>query len=159
MVPVFADRLEVGALLAGILASANAFGSMLGTLVLARGLRLGRGAIYVGGCAIALVSLLVFAAVDVYLIALLGLAAAGAGMAGFATMQSVLIMVSASAEMRGRAMGILSMAIGALPFSMLGLGLLAQAVGSPAAVAASVVAGLIALAAWVFVRPEAARMP
>jgi MFS family permease len=158
MVPEFADRLEVGALLAGVLASANAFGSMLGTLVIARGIPFGRGAIYVGGCVIALVSLLVFAAVDVYLIALLGLAAAGAGMAGFATMQSVLVMVSASDEMRGRAMGILSMAIGALPFSMLGLGLVAQAVGSPAAVMGSVITGLIALAAWLLARPEAARM-
>jgi predicted MFS family arabinose efflux permease len=159
MVPVFADRLEVGALLAGVLASANAFGSMLGTLVLARGLSFKRGAIYVGGCVIALISLLVFAAVNVYLIALLALAIAGVGMAGFATMQSVLVMISASPEMRGRAMGILSMAIGALPFSMLALGLAAQAIGPAAAVMGSVVIGLVAMAVWTMKRPEAVRLP
>jgi MFS family permease len=37
MVPVFAERLEVNALLAGALASSNAFGSLLGTLLIARG--------------------------------------------------------------------------------------------------------------------------
>ena len=49
MVPVFAERLEVNALLAGVLAGSNAFGSMIGTLAIARGMRFGRGAIYVGG--------------------------------------------------------------------------------------------------------------
>ena len=159
IVPVLADRLEVGALLAGILASANAFGSLVGTLLLARGLSFGRGAIYVGGCYVALLFLLVFAAVDMYPIALLALTMAGAGLAGFATMQSVLVMVGSTAEMRGRAMGILSMAIGALPFSMLGLGLVAQIAGSQAAVMGSGLIGLLALAAWNLRRPEAMRRP
>lgn len=158
MVPVFAEQLEVNALLAGILASANALGSMLGTLLIARGLPFGRGAIYVGGCIIALVFLFIFAIVDVYAVALIALTLSGAGTAGFATMQGVLVMVSASAEMRGRAMGFLSMTIGALPFSMFSLGLVAQAVEPAAALMGSAVLGLMAMALWDLRRPESRRM-
>ena len=157
-VPVFAERLEVNALLAGILASSNAFGSILGTLFIARGLPFGRGAVYVGGSVIALVFMFVFAAVEVYPIALVAMTLAGTGIAGFATMQSVLVMVSASPEMRGRAMGLLSMAIGALPFSMFLLGLVAQAVGPATALAGSVVIGLLAMALWNLVRPESRQL-
>jgi hypothetical protein len=82
---------------------------------------------------------------------------AGAGIAGFATMQSVLVMVAATPEMRGRAMGILSMAIGALPFSMFFLGLVAEVTGPATALLGSVVLGVIALASWAVWRPEAVR--
>jgi hypothetical protein len=157
MVPVFADRLEVNALLAGILLSSNAFGSMLGTLLIARGLPFGRGAIYAGGCFAALVFMSIFAAVDLYPIALLGMTISGAGIAGFATMQSVLVMLNASPEMRGRAMGLLSMAIGALPFSMFFLGLVAQVIGPAAALSGSVALGVAAMTLWNFWRPEARR--
>lgn len=157
MVPVFAERLEVNALLAGVLAGANAFGSMLGTLVIARGMRFGRGAIYVGGSFIALVFMFVFAASGSYPLALIGMMLAGAGTAGFATMQSVLVMVEASPEMRGRAMGILSMAIGALPFSMFLLGLVAEVIGPSTALLGSVVLGVISLGLWTIWRPQAAK--
>lgn len=157
MVPVFADRLHVGAFLAGVLASANPAGSVLATLLIAKGLPWGRGIIYVGGSAIAMCFLFLFAATTWYPIAFLALLAAGAGVAGFATMQSVLVLTNAEPAMRGRAMGLLSMAIGALPFSMLVLGGVAQIVGSSAAVMGSVVAGLIVIGAWAKVRPEAQR--
>jgi hypothetical protein len=60
--------------------------------------------------------------------------------------------------MRGRAMGILSMAIGALPFGMVLLGLGAQVAGPEAAVVASVAIGLALMAAWLWRRPEALRI-
>ena len=158
MVPVFAERLEVNALLAGVLASANAFGAILGGLLIARGLSFGRGAIYVGGSLIALVFMFVFAGSGIYIVALVSMTLAGAGIAGFGTMQSVLVLVSASPEMRGRAMGLLSMSIGVLPFSMLLLGLVAQVAGPAAALMGSVVLGVLALALWNLVRPEARRI-
>ena len=123
-----------------------------------RGLRIGRGAIYVGGCFIALAFMLLFAATDVYVVALAGIILAGAGTAGFATMQAVLVMVSAGPEMRGRTLGLLSMAIGALPFSMVLLGGAAQFIGPPAALMGSVVLGIAALTAWTIWRPESARL-
>jgi hypothetical protein len=104
---------------------------------------------------VALCSLLVFAIAGWYPASLLALIIAGVGISGFATMQSALVMVNAADDMRGRAMGLLSMSIGVLPLSMLVLGLGAQAVGPTAGVVVSVIVGLTVLAAWSVRRPEA----
>jgi MFS family permease len=158
MVPVFADRLDVNAFWTGVLAGAPAFGSMLGTILIARGLGVSRGHAYVGGSVVALVFLLVFAAADIYPLALGALVLAGLGTSGFATMQSALVMITADDAMRGRALGLLSMAIGALPFAMLLLGGVAQAVGPSAGVISSVVAGLAMMSIWSRIRPESQRL-
>ncbi|MGE0059296.1 MAG: MFS transporter [Dehalococcoidia bacterium] len=158
LVPVFAARLEVSAFWAGVLASGTSIGSVIGGLMIARGLPFGRGLAYVGGSALAMTALFVFAAAPVYLLALVALIVAGTGNAGFATMQSVLVLVSSTPEMRGRAMGLLSMAIGALPFSMLILGGFAQVAGPSMAVMGSVVLGVIVMAIWTRVWPEAHRV-
>lgn len=55
-------------------------------------------------------------------------------------------------------MGVLSMAIGALPLGMLSLGLAAEGIGTPPAVGLSAVAGLAAMAAWMLWRPQSLRM-
>jgi len=145
LVPVFADRLEVDALLAGLLASANACGALIATLLIARGLPMRRGMVYVGGGTLTFVFLFAFAAVDLYPVALLANAGAGAGAAGYMTMLSVLVMVAAAPEMRGRALGISSMAIGVVPFSMLLLGVVAQSVGASPAVMASAALGFVSM--------------
>jgi hypothetical protein len=67
-------------------------------------------------------------------------------------------MITADDAMRGRALGLLSMAIGALPFAMLLLGGVAQAVGPSAGVISSVVAGLAMMAIWSRIRPESQRL-
>src|SRR5213076_2122898 len=97
--------------------------SMIGTLFIARGLPFGRGMAYVGGSMMAMCFLFLFASVAWYPLALAALIVARIGSSGFATMQSALVMTSADENMRGRALGLLSMGIGALPFSMLALGL------------------------------------
>ena len=159
LVPVFGDRLEVGAFLTSLLLSANALGSIIGAAFIARGLPFNRGTIYTAGSTLALCGLLVFALSGWYPLALLALLAAGVGISGFATMQSVLVMVNADDDMRGRAMGLLSMGIGVLPLSMLLLGLGADAVGPTAGVVISVLAGLAVLATWSIKRPEARTAP
>jgi predicted MFS family arabinose efflux permease len=158
LVPVLADRLEVNALLAGLLASANAFGSLLSTLLIARGLPLRRGLIYVGGGVMTFAFLFIFAIVQVYPLAIAAVALAGAGAAGYMTMLTVLVMVAAAPETRGRALGIASMAIGVVPFSMLMLGVIAQATGAATAVAASAVLGLGAMVLVTLVMPQARRI-
>jgi predicted MFS family arabinose efflux permease len=155
LVPVFGERLGVGAFLTSLLLSANALGSIVGASFIARGLPLSRGKIYLGGSTVALCSLLVFAVAGWYPASLVALIVAGVGISGFATMQSALVMVNAADDMRGRAMGLLSMSIGVLPLSMLVLGLGAQAVGPTAGVVVSVIVGLTVLAAWSVRRPEA----
>jgi predicted MFS family arabinose efflux permease len=157
--PVFADRLEVNALLAGILASSMGIGMFIGAIGLAAWTGVHRGRAYAGGSAIALTFLIIFAAVDSYPAALLTMIIAGIGMAAFSTMQSLLSMAAAAPRMRGRAMGMLSMSIGALPFGMLALGGLAQAIGTEEAVVAGAVTGLFVLALWLVVRPEVRRFP
>ncbi len=122
MVPVFADRLDVNAFWTGLLAGAPAVGSIFATFLIARGLRITRGYGYVGGSVLAMTFLGVFAAANWYPVALAALMVAGLGHAGFATMQSALVMTTATDEMRGRALGVMSMCIGILPFSMLTLG-------------------------------------
>jgi MFS family permease len=159
LVPVFGERLGVGAVLTSLLLSANAIGSIVGALFIARGLPIGRGVIYVGGSSIALCALFVFAVSGWYPAALLALLIAGVGISGFATMQSLLTMLNASDDMRGRAMGLLSMGIGVLPVSMLLLGLAAQVAGPVAGVAISVTVGLCVLATWCVKRPEALHAP
>ena len=67
-------------------------------------------------------------------------------------------MTTAAAVMRGRAMGVLSMAIGTLPFGMIGLGLVAQATSPAPAVMISVVAGGAALGVWALAYPEVRRL-
>ncbi len=66
-------------------------------------------------------------------------------------------MTAVPEAMRGRAMGLLSTAIGALPLGMYGLGELAEAVGAPAAIAAFNLTGFVALLVWNLWRPEARR--
>jgi MFS family permease len=158
MIPLFADRLGVNAFWTGVLASSIAFGSMLGAFAIAHGLRISRGRVYVVGSAIALAFVCLFAASHWYPLALLSLICAGLGIAGFTTMQGAFVMLSTRDEMRGRAMGLLSMSIGVLPFSMLLLGGVAQAVGPSTAVIGSVLTGLIVIVAWAYWRPEAQRV-
>jgi len=147
LVPVFAEELEVNALLAGILASGNGFGMMLGSLLWAAWAVRQRGFLYVAGSFGAMLFLLLFAAIPWYPGALLFVMLAGLSASAFGTMQGVLMMTAAEPEMRGRAMGVLGMAIGTLPFGMVSLGLLAQATTPALAVVISVAAGFLVLGA------------
>ena len=158
MVPVFAEQLEVNAFWTGVLAGSPALGSMSGTLLIARGVGIRRGQAYVGGSVVALIFLGVFAVASWYPVALVALILAGVGTSGFATMQSALVMTTAADEVRGRALGLLSMCIGVLPFAMLALGGVAQAVGPSAGVSSGVVIGLVMMTIWARHRPESQRL-
>ncbi|HWC29328.1 MAG TPA: MFS transporter, partial [Dehalococcoidia bacterium] len=158
MVPVFADRLDVNAFWTGILAGAPALGSMLGTILIARGGLVTRGWAYVGGSFFALVFLGIFAAANWYPLALGALMLAGLGTSGFATMQTALVMITSDDAMRGRALGLLSTAIGMLPFGMVVLGGVAQAVGPSSGLIGSVVCGMTVMVLWTRWRPESHRI-
>jgi hypothetical protein len=73
----------------------------------------------------------------------------GVSNAGFSVMQATLIYLAAPPEMRSRMYGVLSVCIGVGPLGFVGLGLLAEAIGAPAA---TVVSGLLGLAALVATR-------
>ncbi|MFN0148627.1 MAG: MFS transporter [Dehalococcoidia bacterium] len=154
LVPVFAKEMQVNALLAGLLASGTGFGMMAGSFAWAAWPVRRRGLLYVGGSVLAMAFLFAFAAVQWYPAALLLLVIAGFGSSAFGTMQGVLVMTTAGPEMRGRAMGVLSMAIGSLPFGMIGLGLVAQLTAPATAVMVSVAVGFLVIAAWLARYPK-----
>jgi len=150
LVPVFAERLGANAFWAGALASAAGCGALVGSMLVAAFVpeRIGRGWTYIAGAGLAMSGLLGFAFAPWYPLAWVALAVAGLGQAGFASLQGALILLAAQADMRGRAMGVLSMAIGVLPFGMVLLGLTAQVTDPTVAVSVSALLGLAGLLGW-----------
>ena len=92
-----------------------------------------------------LLMLPVFALAPVPVLAGTVLVTTGLANAGFSIMQATLVYLAAPAEMRSRIYGVLSVCIGVGPLGFLYLGLLADAIGAPAATAISGVLGLVAL--------------
>ena len=145
--PVVArDHLGVGAGLTGILISAQAIGSLAAASVIAS-LAVVRfhGRIFCLGLSIQLLSLLFFALSPWYPVSFLMLMLAGLGAAGYSTMQSTIILISAEPEMRGTALGMLGQCIGVAAVGGLVVGVLANLFSAQAAVAMSVSLGLVLL--------------
>ena len=76
----------------------------------------------------------------------------------FGATQAALVMTSVDAPMRGRAMGLLSMAIGVLPVGMILLGEVSELVGAPTALIVANVLGLVSVLGFLRVRPQAFRI-
>lgn len=154
LVPVLAEELDVSPFLVGLLLSGTGLGMMIGSLVVARWEPTRRGAVYLGGLCLAMVFVVPFAVVGRYELALLAIVASGIGSGFFAATQTTLVVAEATEEARGRSLGLLSMAIGALPIGMFVLGEVAERIGPTAALVLNSLAGLIVLLHWVDVRPE-----
>jgi MFS family permease len=109
-----------------------------------------KGRLFAVGSGVLIGGVLLFSCSSWYPLSFALLFVAGAGTACFATMQSSLVLTSASDAMRGRAMGALMLAIGFGPLGALQIGLLASALGAPLAVTLSAAAGagLLALIVW-----------
>jgi predicted MFS family arabinose efflux permease len=153
LVPVFADLLGAGPAGAGLLASAGGVGMMLASLGVAR-FEPPRGLTYVIGSSVALATLICVGIFTRFVLVYVALLVASTGFGLFAATQSVVIMTSVGDEHRGRAMGLLSMAIGVLPIAMFGLGEVAELIGPRPAVIASGSVGLVAMGLWVGWRRE-----
>jgi MFS family permease len=148
MVPVIGqNQLGLGAEGIGILASMDGIGAFCGAMLLTLFLRPAWYArAYLGGVAIYMVMLIVFALVPSPEIAGSALLLTGLGGAGFSTMQATLVYLAAPPEMRSRILGVLSMCIGVGPIGFVALGLLADAIGAQWATAGSGLVGLLCLA-------------
>lgn len=148
MIPVIGqERLGLGPEGIGILASMDGIGAFCGALLLALFLRPAWYArAYLGGVAIYMVMLIVFALVPAPAIAGSALLLTGLGGAGFSTMQATLVYLAAPPEMRSRILGVLSVCIGVGPVGFVVLGLLAGAIGAHWATAVAGTGGLLALA-------------
>ncbi|MDE2995114.1 MAG: MFS transporter, partial [Chloroflexota bacterium] len=150
--PVFAeDVLHVGPVELGWMGAANGIGAPLMLLLLPR---LNRERSYgwtlVLGAGLSSLALAAFASTTSLPLAIVLLTLSGLGQAGFAVMQTTLILSRAEPTLRGRAMGLLVLATGSTRVGWLGAGAVAERWGAPLAIGAGAVlcAILVAAIAW-----------
>jgi MFS family permease len=143
----------------GVLASMDGAGAFLGALLIGALARPARyGACYLGGVVLYQASITLFALAPQAVPAGLALLANGIGQAAFAVMQATLVYLAAPAELRSRALGVLTLCIGLGPVGFLHIGLLAELLGARWACALTGLEGLLALALtrrlwWPLLRP------
>jgi len=147
MVPVIGQgSLHLGAAGVGLLAGMGGIGSFFGALAVALLVRppfFGR--LYLGAVVSYLLLVPIFALARNPVLAGAVLLLTGLASAGFSIMQATLVFLSAPVEMRSCVFGVLSVCIGIGLIGFLLIGLLAGAIGAPAAAAATGIEGLLAL--------------
>lgn len=156
-VQLIGDQVDATASQIGIIGSMTGFGMITGSLVTAKWGDGRWGIAYSFGVFVAMAMLIVWALSPNVLIAVITLYVASCGSGLFAATQSTLVLTTVSEEMRGRAMGLLSMAIGALPVGTYVLGEVAQQLGARAAVILMASLGLAGMTLWLLIRPEVLR--
>ena len=143
IVPVVArDVLGVGPGLMGLLVAAPGLGAVIGAVIVASTVTIARpGRIFVGGSLSTFIALALFAISEWYAASLAILVLMGLGAAGFGTMQASMTMIVAREDMRGKALGVVSLAIGAGPFGALLIGATASLLGPGLALGVNAVVG------------------
>lgn len=152
IVPVIAERVTDSPVATGALASATGLGMAVGALVILLA-PVPRGPAYAVGSGGAFVFLIGFAVFDRYWLVFVSLFLASCFVGLFGATQSALVMTAVDEAMRGRAMGLLSMAIGMLPIGMTVLGEVAERFGAPTGLVLANVIGFVCLATFLRLRP------
>mgnify|MGYP002640230137 CR=1 FL=1 len=158
LIQVVGGKFDVGPALLGLLAAMLGFGMFLGSLSIAHFQPMARGRAYVGGSYVAMVFMLTFAIAPAYALAAAMLLLAACGMGMFGATQGVLVMDAVSADRRGRALGLLSSAIGVLPIGMFLLGEIAEILDPSTAIVISVLTGGLLMTIFLRIRPESANI-
>ena len=159
MVPVMArDVLEVGPMLMGFLQAAEGVGALIGAYLLASALKIKyQGRYFLYGSLLALTALCLFSLSRWYFFSCTTLLSLGLGAAAFATMQSTVVMLEAKADMRGRTLGVVSLAIGAGPIGALLLGAIADSIGPMFALRINALLGILFVVFVAFMLPSVHR--
>ena len=148
------DRIGASPSQIGLIAAMTGFGMMTGSFIIGMWEPKHRGRAYIGGVAFGMLMLMPFATSNSVPMAAGALFIAATGSGFFGATQSTLVLTTVGSDMRGRAMGLLSMAIGALPIGTFLLGEIAEIYGAPAAVVVMASTGLVLLIVWVSTHPE-----
>ncbi|MBV8133915.1 MAG: MFS transporter [Alphaproteobacteria bacterium] len=147
MIPVIGqDNLGLGAAGIGLLASLDGVGAFCGAIVIALCARPPHFArLYIGGVAVYLLMLPVFALAPDPLLAGSVLLLTGLANSGFSIMQATLVYLAAPPEMRSRVFGVLCVCIGVGMIGFLHLGWLAGMIGATWAIVTMGGEGLVAM--------------
>ncbi len=143
------DRIGATPSQIGLIAAMTGFGMMTGSFIIGLWEPKRRGFVYIGGVAFGMTMLVPFAMSGSVAMAATALFIAAMGSGFFGATQSTLVLTTVDSDMRGRAMGLLSMAIGALPVGTFLLGEIAERLGASSAVVIMALSGLTFLAVWV----------
>lgn len=152
------DRIGASPSQIGLIAAMTGFGMMVGSLAIGLWEPKRRGLVYVAGVAFGMTMLIPFATSTSVSTAAVALFLATMGSGFFAATQSTLVLTTVDINMRGRAMGLLSMAIGALPVGTFLLGEIAERVGASRAVVFMASTGLVSLCLWLLGHREVLAM-
>lgn len=155
MVPVIArDVLLVGPGLMGILQSAAGMGMVAGAMVIATVVNIRyHGRVFMIGSMLALVALLLFSLSGSYILSASLLLLTGLGTSMFSTMQAAIVILHARAEVRGTALGVVSLAIGTMPIGSLIIAGVASAYGPTFAIGLNAGLGIVGLAIVALLMP------
>lgn len=156
VLPVFAVQvLGLGADGLGALSAGSGVGSLVGAIVLAWFGRQARiqGWLFIAGSSITAAGLCLLAGSSSFALCLALLVLSGVGQSAFSSLQSTIVVNGVAMEVRGRAMGILALAIGSSPFGALIIGGLADALGPALAI------GLCAFVCLLLVVATSAAIP
>ena len=147
MIPVIGKNvLGFNSFHVGLLMSAEGCGALIGALLIASAGQVRHyRRLYVSGISLYLVSAVIFSQSTLAVSSGASLLLVGLGVAAFAAMQSTLIFLTAPEEARSLMMGLLSVCIGMAPIGFLHIGLLANWLGAPTAIAILASEGIVAL--------------
>jgi predicted MFS family arabinose efflux permease len=155
LLSVFArDVLQQGPVGLGLLGTGSGLGAFVGLYLINRlRQRVSPGWIFAVGTGFMCLAIFAFALSRIYPLSWAMLLLAGMGQACFGSMQSSIILLTASDEMRSRAMGALVLAISADPIGKLQTGYLAERWGAPTTIATQALAAVVSIVVIVFLLP------
>jgi MFS family permease len=159
LVPVIAEYLNVGAVMAGVIgATAGVVQLVITAALIVRPVRRPLAA-YNFGVALCLCCLALLAYTPLVTVALIALGVAGIGQALFGSTQATLPVAAVAPHERAAALGLLSTTIGvALPTGMVVLGVTSSLLGAQRAMLVSALVGLVALAVTLMTSSRAIRV-
>ena len=138
-VPLFSvgarDHVGTGPGLTGLLVLAQGIGSLItGTAIAMLGTGRHQGCAFISACVIWMLSLLGFCLAISYPVSFVMILLFGMAIGIHQSTHLSIVLVSCEPSMRGRAMGVSALCIGVVPFGILTIGAVAEAMSAPTAI-------------------------